>query len=80
MRKTLLLIVGAIWLSMAVATAQTRTLTGTIMAAEEGPLPGANVVIKGSTTGTTTDNQGKFSLKIPIEATTVIISSIGFWG
>ncbi len=63
---------------MVVATAQTRTLTGTIMAADEGPLPGANVVVKGSTTGTTTDNEGKFSLKIPSENTTLIISSIGF--
>ncbi|MGV3557470.1 MAG: SusC/RagA family TonB-linked outer membrane protein [Larkinella arboricola] len=78
MRRTLLLIVGMIWLSTVVATAQIRTLTGTIMAAEEGPLPGANVVVKGSTTGTTTDNEGKFSLKIPSDNTTLIISSIGF--
>ncbi|MGA0557802.1 SusC/RagA family TonB-linked outer membrane protein [Larkinella sp. VNQ87] len=78
MRRTLLLLVGVLWLSMAVATAQTRTLTGIITAAEEGPLPGANIVIKGSTVGTTTDNQGKFSLKIPTEDVTLIISSIGF--
>ncbi len=67
-----------IWLSVVVATAQTRTLTGTILAAEEGPLPGANVVVKGSTTGTTTDNEGKFTLKVPSENATIIISSIGF--
>ncbi|GAB3320576.1 SusC/RagA family TonB-linked outer membrane protein [Larkinella ripae] len=67
-----------IWLSMAVASAQTRTLSGTLIAAEEGPLPGANVVVKGSTIGTTTDNQGKFTLKIPTDNPTIIISSIGF--
>lgn len=78
MRRTLLVLVGMIWLSLAVATAQTRTVTGTILAAEEGPLPGANVVIKGSTTGTTTDNQGKFTLKIPNENAIITISSIGF--
>lgn len=78
MRRTLLLLVGMIWLTVVVATAQTRTLSGTIMAAEEGPLPGANVVVKGSTVGTTTDNQGKFTLKVPTDNPTIIISSIGF--
>lgn len=61
------------------ALAQTRTLTGVISAAEEGPLPGANVVVEGSQTGTTTDSEGKYSLKVPNTSNvTVIISSIGY--
>ena len=38
-----------------------RQITGTVLAAEDNsPIPGANVVIKGSQTGTVTDINGKF--------------------
>jgi len=53
------------------------TLTGTVM--DSGvPLPGANVVLKGFATGTTTDFDGKFSLTVPEGSGTVEISYVGF--
>lgn len=42
--------------------AQSVTLTGTITDDQNQPLPGVNVVIKGTTTGTLTDAKGVFSL------------------
>lgn len=46
--------------------AQEKTVTGTVTDAEDGmPLPQVNVLVKGTTTGTFTDFDGKFSLKVP---------------
>jgi len=43
--------------------AQEKTITGTVTSAEDGlPLPGASVVIEGTTRGTRTDLDGKFSI------------------
>ncbi|MBD2756360.1 SusC/RagA family TonB-linked outer membrane protein [Spirosoma validum] len=60
------------------AHAQTRLLTGTVSSSEEGVLPGVNVVLKGTSIGTTTDSKGKYSLNIPGDGTIVTFSSIGF--
>ncbi|MFD2570032.1 SusC/RagA family TonB-linked outer membrane protein [Spirosoma soli] len=58
--------------------AQNRVLTGTVISAEEGPLPGVNVVLKGTTIGTTTDAKGKYSLSVPGDDAVLTFSSIGF--
>lgn len=58
--------------------AQTRLLTGTVSSAEEGPLPGVNVVLKGTSLGTTTDAKGKYALSVPGSEAVVTFSSIGF--
>ncbi len=43
--------------------AQTKTITGTVVEAEtEAPLPGVSVAIQGTTKGTMTDAEGKFSI------------------
>ena len=55
-----------------------RTITGTVTDADAEPLIGATVLAKGSTTGTTTDIDGKFELEVPEEFTTLIISYTGF--
>ena len=49
-------------LSMQFSFAQEKTVTGTITDGKL-PLPGANVVIKGTTNGVSTDMDGKFSIK-----------------
>ncbi|CAG5012954.1 TonB-dependent receptor P3 [Dyadobacter sp. CECT 9275] len=41
-------------------------------------LPGVNVVIKNTTTGTTTDTEGKYSLNIPAGKVTLVFSSVGY--
>ncbi|MFY7740502.1 MAG: SusC/RagA family TonB-linked outer membrane protein [Flavobacterium sp.] len=49
-------------LSMQFSFAQEKTVTGTITDGKL-PLPGANVVVKGTTNGVSTDMDGKFSIK-----------------
>jgi TonB-linked SusC/RagA family outer membrane protein len=57
--------------------AQDRVVTGKVTAKEDGsPLPGVNVVIKGTTSGTVTDSDGKYSLSIPTGAA-LVFSFIG---
>ena len=54
-----------------------QTLTGTVNA-EDGPLPGANIIVKGTETGTQTDFDGKFTLNVTAGSGTLVISFVGF--
>lgn len=54
------------------------TISGTVMDEEGLPLPGASIVVKGKNVGTTTDFDGVFELILPADATTLLISYIGF--
>ena len=55
------------------------TLTGTVVDGElGGPLPGASVMVKGTSTGTSTDFDGNFTLDVNQSSGTLIISYIGF--
>ncbi|GGI49982.1 SusC/RagA family TonB-linked outer membrane protein [Mucilaginibacter galii] len=61
------------------AYAQTRTVTGTVTGKDDGlPLPGVSVMVKGSTTGTQTNSDGKYSIKVSGETVTLVFSYIGF--
>lgn len=63
------------------ASAQKGTVAGTIIANEDGriqPMPFVNVVIKGTTTGGTTDLDGKFSFAAEPGAHTLLVSSVGY--
>lgn len=55
-----------------------RTVTGTITEKNGQPVIGANVTLKGSKVGTITDFNGVYSLKVPIDKATLVISYIGF--
>ncbi|SHL93910.1 SusC/RagA family TonB-linked outer membrane protein [Hymenobacter psychrotolerans] len=56
-----------------------RTVSGTVTARDgSGPLPGVNVVAKGTTVGTATNAEGFFTLEVPEGATTLVFSYIGF--
>jgi len=55
-----------------------RTVSGTVTSAEDGSaVPGVNVVLKGTTTGTTTDLDGNYRLSVPEEGGTLVFSFIG---
>lgn len=61
------------------AWAQSRTVSGAVTSVEDNqPLPGVNVLIKGSTTGTVTDVNGEFSLDVPSESNILVFSYIGY--
>lgn len=54
-----------------------KKITGTVLDATGMPVIGANVMVKGTTNGTITDMDGKFSLEVDNNAT-LVISYIGF--
>jgi TonB-linked SusC/RagA family outer membrane protein len=58
---------------------ETLTLTGRVLAAESAqPLVGVQITVKGTTTGTLTNEQGAFLLIAPADAPALIFQMIGF--
>lgn len=56
--------------------AQEITISGTI-SDEEGPLPGANIIEKGTTNATTTDFDGKYVIRTEV-GSTLVVSYVGY--
>jgi TonB-linked SusC/RagA family outer membrane protein len=54
-----------------ISFAQDRMVSGTVTDNTNQPLPGVNILVKGTQTGTQTDFDGKFSIKVPPTATLV---------
>ncbi|MDB5248864.1 MAG: SusC/RagA family TonB-linked outer membrane protein, partial [Segetibacter sp.] len=57
--------------------AQDITVSGTITGDTGTPLSGVSVSVKGTTRGTSTNNEGKFTLLAPSNGT-LVISSVGY--
>lgn len=77
--KKLFLFVYFLYISTAVLWAQSRTISGVVTGSEDSDgLPGINIMLKGTTTGTTSDASGSFRLSVPNQGGTLLISSIGF--
>ena len=63
-------VVGSVW-------AQTEVINGTVVDDSGMPLPGASVLIEGTTTGTQTDFDGNFSIQAA-PGDVLVISFLGF--
>ncbi|UHG90204.1 SusC/RagA family TonB-linked outer membrane protein [Spirosoma oryzicola] len=72
-----LLLWGSVLLWGTTVFAQNRRITGTV-SSNTDPVPGANVVIKGTTIGTSTDANGAFTLSVRGADDVLTISAIGF--
>ena len=57
---------------------QDRVITGTVTDESGVPLPGATVVVKGTSSGTTTDFDGNYSITVPDGGATIAFSYIGY--
>ena len=55
-----------------------KEITGTVTDNNGQPLPGANISLKGTNTGTTTDYEGKFSIEVPDDANTLVVTFLGY--
>ncbi|MBT28194.1 MAG: SusC/RagA family TonB-linked outer membrane protein [Thalassobius sp.] len=65
--------------SLSVGFAQDRTITGSIKSAtDESPLPGVNIIVKGTTVGTISDLDGNFRLTVPQSGSVLLFTYIGF--
>ena len=54
------------------------TLTGFVSDSKGAPLPEVSIMIKGTSTGVTTDENGKFSIQLPNDNSTLVFSLVGF--
>lgn len=59
------------------AQAQGRLITGTVTDDGGDFLPGVSVIVKGTSKGTTTNNQGQYSLNVPTGNQTMVFSFVG---
>src|SRR5690606_38908926 len=62
----------------AVAVAQAQTITGKVTDENSMPIPGVNILVKGSTLGTTTDADGQYVLNVQGESPVLVFSFIGY--
>ena len=72
--KLLMLLIAT--LSFVISFAQ-RKITGTVTDDKQAPLVGASVAVKGTRVITTTDAAGKFTITVPSNGNTLVISFVG---
>lgn len=79
-RSTTMLLVIVLQFCCSALFAQSGTsVQGTVLEEETGaPLPGVNVIVKGTSVGTTTDSQGAFTLNVPDQNAVLVFSFIGY--
>ncbi|HEX6193628.1 MAG TPA: TonB-dependent receptor [Chitinophagaceae bacterium] len=79
MKKDWCLLVLIMFLPLCHLFAQTRQVTGQVLSSDnKQPLQGASVTVKGTTTGVTTNAQGRFTITVPANTGTLLISNAGF--
>src|SRR5690606_41899690 len=76
MKKILLMSLFGLWL-MPMALAQQQVSGTVIDYSTQEALPGVNIIIQGTTTGTITDIDGHFALEVPSNESVLSFSSIG---
>ena len=77
MRKFTVLLALLIFIGMQAVNAQ-REISGTVTSAGDGqPVPGATVVVKNTTIGTTTNVDGFFQLSVPEDTRVIVFSYVG---
>ena len=65
MKRRLMLFYAYLLIGIGLAIAQTSQISGVVLSAEDGePIVGASILVQGTTTGTITDIDGKFSVKV----------------
>lgn len=79
MKRKLMLLLTCLFVGIGLVTAQITKVTGTVISEEDGlPVVGASILVKGTTVGTVTDMDGKFTLSnVPSSAKTLLVSFIG---
>jgi hypothetical protein len=61
-----------------IAVVSERSVFGQVQAENGEKLPGVNITIKGTTTGTSTDANGHYSLVVPMDNAVLVFSFVGF--
>jgi TonB-linked SusC/RagA family outer membrane protein len=77
--KTRRLVLIFLWLAGTTAAfAQDRVVSGTSTDETGGTMPGVNILLKGTSSGTVTDGDGKFQISIPNDQAVLVVSFVGY--
>lgn len=80
MKRRLMLFYAYLLIGIGLAIAQTSQISGVVLSAEDGePIVGASILVQGTTTGTITDIDGKFSVKVN-KGGKLQVSYLGMYG
>ena len=79
MKKIAILMAFFVIAGFQLLQAQTVQISGTVTSSEDGlSVPGVSVVVKGTTIGTVTDFDGKYTISASANATTLVYSFVGY--
>lgn len=80
MKKSITLLIYSLLLCcFSLAYAQEREVTGKVNSADDGqPMPGVSIVVKGTSTGATTDANGHFRVRVPNNNATLVFRFLGY--
>lgn len=80
MKRKLFLLTTFLFIGLGLVSAQVKKVTGMVTSADDGmPIIGASVLVDGTTVGTVTDFDGKYTIdNLPSGAKTVTVSYIGY--
>ena len=70
--------IAVVGLSLSTAQAQERVISGTVTDENNDGLPGVNIIVKGTSTGSITDFDGGYQVSVPEQGSTLIFSAIGY--
>ena len=77
MKKRILLSSVFILISVFLFSQEKIRISGNVQDEKKQPVEGANVVVRGTTTGTVTDASGNYTFEVPKDAKTLVISYVG---
>lgn len=78
MKKIMLFLAVGLIMGVQLLYAQTREISGVVTNTGDGTtVPGASVVVQGTTLGTITNMDGEFTLQVPDDARALIVSFVG---
>lgn len=72
------LLLTAVFFSAAFIASAQRSVSGTVTSASNQPVVGATVTVKGTRTATQTNAEGAFTISVPNERATLVVTSVGF--
>ncbi|MGZ3846144.1 MAG: carboxypeptidase-like regulatory domain-containing protein, partial [Flavisolibacter sp.] len=78
MGKLVSTLLGMLLITTQLLAQNNRTITGKVTDEAGTPIPNASVLVKGTQLGTSSNADGTFSLSVPADAKTLVISSLNY--